>query len=315
MLRLVRGWHTALAVIAVASSTATPAPAFPRIVRPGESVAQIAEEVYGRVELERVIVAANGLDGRRGTELVPGMRLEVPAVGHYKVSPGDTWQSIATTQLGLERRGDVLAHINESHPWLRPEVGREIVVPYNLRYVASRGDTTQSVAYRFLERRDEAWIVSSYNALDRAELRQGEVLLVPLVDLALTPAGREAALSAGALVRSEGGGAAREVQREAERELPKLAVEVRRGHYIEAVARAAAMLDRRELSEPQLADIHRLLTVAYVALGAEGLGRTACAAWRRHDPTVVLDPIDHSPKVLAACVGDIAPLDGAGGSP
>ncbi len=315
MLRLVRRWQAMVAVLAVGWMSARPAPAFPRIVRPGESVAQIADEVYGRVELERVIVAANGLDGRRGAELVPGMRLEVPAVGHYKVSPGDTWQSIATAQLGLERRADVLAHANDSHPWLRPEVGREIIIPYNLRYVASRGDTTQSVAYRFLERRDEAWIISSYNGLDRAELRQGEVLLVPLVDLALTPAGREAALGAGALVRSEGGGAAREVQREAAEELPKLTLDVRRGRYIEAVARGAAMLDRRELSEPQLADIHRLLTVAYVALGAQGLARTSCAAWRQHDPTVVLDPIDHSPKVLAACVGDVEPRDGAGGSP
>jgi len=278
--------------------------AFPHVVRQGETVAQIAESIYGRVELERVIVTANGLDGRRGGEIIAGMRLELPAIGYRKVLPGDTWQSIADELLGTERRGDVLAHINDSHPWLKPDIGREIAVPYNLRYVASRGDTTQTVAYRFLKRRDDAWIVASYNNLTRARLRQGDVLLVPLIDLALTDAGRQASINAGALVRSQGGGAAREAQRKAELELPRLALDVRRGHYIEAVARGAALLSTEGLSEPQLADVHRLLTEAYVALDATGLAVTACARWRQHDPSAVLDPIDHSPKILAACVGD-----------
>jgi hypothetical protein len=283
--------------------------AFPHVVRQGETVAQIAEAMYGRVELERVIVEANGLDGRRGMEVVAGMRLDVPAVDHHRVLPADTWQTIADDLLGHSKRGDVLAYVNDSHPWLKPEVGREIIVPYNLRYVASRGDTTQSIAYRFLNRRDDAWVIASYNELSRARMRQGEVLLVPLVDLALTEAGRAAALTAGALVRSQAGGAAREAQQKAAAELPKLADDVRRGRYIEAVARGAAILDDTGLSEPQLALTHRSLTEAYVALDAVGLAATSCAAWRQHDPNAVLDPIDHSPKILAACVGDVGGVD------
>ena len=288
-----------LALVAVGD-----ADAFPHIVQTGESVAQIAERMYGRVELERVIVAANALDQRRGSTLLAGMRLELPAVGYHKVLPGDTWQSVAAVLLGDERRGDVLAHVNDSHPWLKPAIGREIVIPYNLRYVAGAGDTTQSVAYRFLERRDDAWVIASYNHLSRARLRQGEVLLVPLTDLALTEVGKRAALTAGALIRSEGGGAAREAQRRAEAELPRLAQDVRRGHYIEAVARGAALLAVEGLSEPQLAATHRLLTEAYVALDAHGQGVTACANWRKHDPDASLDPIELSPKILAVCVGD-----------
>lgn len=231
------------------------------------------------------------------------MRLELPAVDHYKVLPGDTWQSIAAARLGQAERGDVLSHVNDSHPWLKPAIGREIVVPYNLRYVASRGDTTQSLAYRFLKRRDDAWVIASYNGLKRARLRQGEVLLVPLIDLSLTEEGRKAAVMAGALVRSQGGGSARQAQRRAEVELPKLAMDVRRGRYIEAVARGATLLGLEGLSEPQLGETHRQLTEAYVALDAIGLAATACAKWRTHDPTAVLDPVMLSPKIIEACVG------------
>lgn len=297
-------WWLATAALLSATAICSRALAFPHIVRAGETVAEIAERMYGRVELERVIMAANGLGGRRGSAIVPGQRLEIPAVGYHKVLPGDTWQSVADAALGSNKRGAVLARLNESQPWLSPEVGREIVLPYNLRLVASRGDTTQSVAYRFLERRDDAWVIGSYNRLDRARLRQGEIILVPLTDLTLTDQGKQAALLAGALVRSEGGGAAREAQQRARAELPRLAVDVRRGRYIEAVARGSALLATEGLSEPQLAETQRYLTEAYVALEAPGLAATACQAWRRHDPTAVLDPVELSPKIIAACVDE-----------
>jgi LysM domain len=290
---------TVAAVMAVSDARA-----FPHVVRSGETVAQIAERMYGRVELERVVVAANGLGGGRGSRLVAGQRLEIPAVGYHKVLPGETWQAIAKQALGAEKRGEVLARVNDSQPWLRPEVGREIVLPYNLRLVASRGDSTQSVAYRFLERRDDAWVIASYNRLDRARLRQGEVVLVPLTELELTDAGRQAALNAGALIRAEAGGLARQAQRRAQGELPRLALDVRRGRYIEAVARGAGLLAQPALSEPQLAETHRWLTEAYVALEARGLAATSCMAWRRHDAEAVLDPIELSPKIIDVCVVD-----------
>lgn len=298
-----RAWHALLglsALLTIARDTT----AFPHVVKEGETVAQLAEAMYGRVEVEQLIVAANALDGRRGSALAPGMRLELPAVGYHKVLPGDGWASIAAELLGGEHRADVLAHVNGTNAWLPPAVGREIVVPYNLRYVATRGDTTQSVAYRFLGRRSDAWVVASYNRLKRAELRQGEVVLVPLGDLTLTELGKQAALTAGALVRSEGGGAARRAQSEAEAQIPRLVQDVRRGRYVEAVARGAALLAGDGLAEPQLAVVHRQLTEAYVALGADGPATNACLKWRQYEPTAVLDPIDLSPKIMRVCVGE-----------
>ena len=125
-----------------------------------------------------------------------------------------------------------------------------------------------------------------------------------LTDLALTDKGKRAALNAGALVRSQGGGAARRVQEHATLEIPRLSQNIRRGRYVKAVVRGAALLAQEGLSDRQLAEIYRLLTVGYVALDATGLAVTACAQWRQLDPTEVLNPIDHSPKILAVCVGD-----------
>ena len=131
-------------------------------------------------------------------------------------------------------------------------------------------------------------------------------MLVPLTDLVLTDAGKQAALDAGALVRTEAGGTAREAQQQASTELPRLATDVRRGRYIEAVARGSALLAREGLSQPQLAETQRYLTEAYVALDATGLAANACAEWRRYDPAAVLDPIELSPKIIDACVEDEA---------
>jgi hypothetical protein len=293
-------WSFVLGAVLVSSAAA----AFPHVVQEGESAAQLAERVYGRVELERVIVAANGLDGRGGSAIVAGMRLELPAVGHHLVLPGETWQSLASDLLGSAKRGDILAQLNGSQPWLQPAVGREIILPFNLRYVATQGDTTQTVAYRFLGNRERAWVVASYNGLTRARLRQGEVLLVPLTELALTEAGRREAVNAEALVRSQAGGQAREAQRQAEHKIPELVSDVRRGRYVEAIRRGEGLLASGGLSRPQLGVIHRQLTEAYAALDAVGLAATECGEWRRADPKAVLDPIDLSPKLMRACLGE-----------
>jgi phage tail protein X len=286
-------------VILTASADAA---AFPHIVKKGETLAQIAERTYGRVQMEQILVAANGLDAGGGIPIVAGMRLEVPALGHHRVTAGETWAALAAQLLGDERRGDVLAIANGAKPWIEPADGQELIVPFNLRYVAGANDSLLTIAYRFLGERDKAWMLDGYNHKKGEPVRRGDVVLVPLTDLPLTAEGRAEAESAGALVRAEGAGKAREAQRRAEAELPQLAGDVRAGRWVDAVSRGNRMLGYGELTRPEIATIQRALTEAYVALDAEGLAETACTAWREADPTAVLDPIELSPKILRACV-------------
>jgi hypothetical protein len=291
------------------------AAAFPHIVKKGETLAHIAEHTYGRVEMEQLLVAANGLDAGGGVPIVAGMRLEVPALGHHRVTAGETWAGLADVLLGDERRSDVLAVANGSMPWLAPADGQELVVPYNLRYLAGNNDSLLTIAYRFLAKRDMAWTLDRYNHLKGEAVHRGDVVLVPLTDLPLTAEGRAEAASAGALVRAEGAGKALEAQRHAEAELPQLAADVRGGRWTEAIARANRVLGYGDLSRPEVATVQRALTEAYVALDAVGLAETACTAWREADPQAVLDPIELSPKILSACVGAFTPRQEAPAPP
>lgn len=278
------------------------ASAFPHVVQKGETLAQIAERAYGLVEMEKVLVAANGLDAGGGIAIAPGMRLEVPALGHRRVGPGDSWGSLAFELLGGEERSDVLSMANDSSPWLTPHEGAEIVVPYNLRVTVGQADTIVTVAQRFLGHKDRAWTLARYNHLEDSNgVRRGDVLLVPLAQLPLTEEGRAEAARAESFEKSEGGGAAREAQRRAEAELPALLADVRAGRYVDAVVRGAKALGYGELARPQLASIHRQLLEAYVALDAPGLAFASCRAWRELDPGASLDPVYLSPKIMAAC--------------
>src|SRR4051812_33481720 len=83
-----------VSVIALLSMS-TSAHAFPHVVKKGETLAQIAERTYGKVEMEQLLVAANGLDAGGGIPIVPGLRLEVPALGYHRVTAGETWAGLA----------------------------------------------------------------------------------------------------------------------------------------------------------------------------------------------------------------------------
>ena len=303
--RLRHGLALAGLVVTVLAPAAS-AQAFPHVVKPGETLAQIAERTYGRVEMEQILVAANGLDAGGGIPIVPGMRLEVPALSYRRALAGDTWVGLAATLLGDASRSDALALANSSMPWLAPADGQELLVPYNLRVVVGSNDSLLTIAYRYLGERDKAWMLDRYNHKKEQPIRRGEVVLVPLVELPLTAEGKAEAASAGAMVRAEAAGQTREAQRKVDAEVPTLSADVRGGRYVEAIARGNRMLGYGELSRPQIAAVSQKLTEAYAAMDAVGLAETSCGAWRSADPAASLDPIELSPKILRVCTAAVA---------
>lgn len=289
------------ALFTLVVAPALPAHAFVHVVQKGDTLAAIAERFYGRIQHERLLVAANALDIEGGSGIVPGMLLEVPALGHYRVRPGDTWNKLAAALLGAPHRADVLAIANGSSPWKPTEEGAELIVPYNLRVIVGNNDNIVNIAYRFWGDRNKAWVLDHYNQLHGKKLERGDVVLVPLTDLPLTAQGKEAARAAAERLASQGAGQARDVQRQVASELPALLADIRGGRYVSAVARGNDFLARGALSRRELATIHRSLLEAYVALNASGLAREACTQWRRDDPEARLDPVRLSPKILRAC--------------
>ena len=293
---------TVTAVLAALALTAGPARAFTHIVKPGETLAQIAERIYGEARRETVLVGANALDVQGGTVISPGMRLEVPAPGHHTVMQGETWAELALSWLGTSDmpRTELLAHDNKGVAWIPPVEGQEIEIPAVLTYLAGEGDTVNAIAARFWGDPNRGWELNSYNGRQGVLVRRGEVVLVAMPGLRLTEGGRAEARVA-AERDGASGGMALEQQRKADAELPQLLTEVRYGRYAEAVARGNRLLGGAALTHPQLAVLHRALLEAYVALDAHRAATAACAAWRSNEPTATLDPARTSPKVRAAC--------------
>jgi LysM repeat protein len=276
--------------------------AFSHTVKPGETLAQIAERVYGDPRLETALVGANALDVQGGTVIVPGMRLEIPAPEHHTIVQGETWADLALTWLGSSdiARADLLARANRHVPWVLPVEGQEIEIPAVVTYIAGDGETVNTIAQRFWGDPLRGWELDPYNHREGVLVRRGEIVLVPMPHLKLTEAGRaEARLAA----EREGasGGLLLEQQRRADAELPLLLSDVRYGRYVEAIALGNKLLGSGALTHPQLAIVHRALLEAYVAFDARPAAAAACIAWRSNDPTVTLDPTRVSPKIRAAC--------------
>jgi len=95
-----------LSSIALGATLATSASAFTHVVQSGETLASIAEHVYGRIQHERILVAANELDVQGGLSIIPGMRLEVPSLAYVRIRKGDTWATLAAEHLGSPKRSD-----------------------------------------------------------------------------------------------------------------------------------------------------------------------------------------------------------------
>ena len=303
MVNITRRVSPALLTLLVAEAISPRAEAYPHVVQKGETLAQIAERAYGLIELEKVLVAANGLDACGGVPIATGMRLEVPSLLHHRVTAGETWASLATVLLGDESRQVVLAGANGSSPWMTPAEGSELVVPYNLRVTVGQTDTLVTIAQRFLGAKDKAWVLDHYNHFGGNAPRRGDVVLVPITNLKLTPAAQVLASGPDSGDRGLSGGSAREAQRRADADFPALLADVRSGRYVDGVTKGARMLSYGDLSKPQLAAIHRQLLEAYVALGADGLASASCRIWRENDATATLDAQRMSPKLIAACDG------------
>jgi hypothetical protein len=294
----------ALVAAALLASTtmAEHAGAFQHIVKPGETLAQVAERVYGDARRETVLVGANALDVQGGTVIAAGMRLEVPAPGHHTVIQGESWADLALSWLGTNdmARTELLAHANKGVPWVPPVEGQEIEIPAVVTYLAGEGETVNSLAARFWGDPNRGWELNSYNHRDGVLVRRGEVMLIAMPGLRLTEAGRAEARTA-AERDGASGGMALEQQRRGDAELPQLLADVRYGRYAEAVARGNRLLGGGALTHPQLAIVHRALLEAYVALDARASAAAACAAWKSNEPSPVLDPLRVSPKIRAAC--------------
>lgn len=286
-------------------TSARDASSFVHVVSQGETLAQISLRVYGTARFETALASANALDAHGGSAIVPGQALEVPAPSYARATTGDTWPSLAKAHLGQATRAETLARANGAVSWVPPTEGQELVIPAVIVHIAGEGETSPSLGQRYYNDMNRGWELDIYNGRKGGEIRlsRGEIVLVPILDLALTEEGKREARLAAERTRSEGGGHAHEAQRRAEADIPPVLGDVRAGRYVDAVTKGSRLLGSGELTKPQLVALHRALLEAYVALDAPGLAAGECTTLRAvsagEEPR--LDPRTTSPKIRAAC--------------
>lgn len=293
----------ALALVSLATSVSSAradGDVFHHTVRPGETLASIAQRYYGDTSRELVLVLANGLVREGGSAIVVGLTLEIPTIRYHRVAEGETWTAIAERYLGDPRRSEFLAQLNGSRPAMAPTVGAEIIIPYQLRYVAGANERLIDIAVRMLGGREHLQAIRRYNGLQRTATRaaRGDILLIPITDLVLSRDGRQIVTAARG--QPEGDGHTRELQQRIDADIPNLLNLVRRGRYVEAVALGNRLLGQGSLNAVQVVTIHRELATAYVALEREDLAEQAFTAALGVDPNLQLDALRTSPRVLAA---------------
>ena len=291
-----------LAALLIASR-ARAEPVISHVVRPGDTLASIAERYYGDPRRESVLVAENGLASEGGSAIVSGLRLVIPSVGYHTVQEGETWAGLAKRFYGDARRAFELREANNGSPGAQPDPGAELLIPYPLRHVARQNETLREIAVEYYGRKsvsEGARRISRFNRgrIRRYRLQRGQILLVPLADLVLSEQGREFAKRQS--VGRQVGGEVRDRQAQIDSELPRLRHYVSRGLYGEAVALGSGLLGGGHLTGNQIVTIQKELAIAFVALGEEELAAKAFTEALQRQPDLELDGISTSPKVLRA---------------
>lgn len=288
---------TCAPVLLVSAAVRAQSEVIVHVVRPGETLASIAELYYGEPRREGVIVADNGLGSEGGSSIVVGLRLRIPTVQFHRVQEGETWNLLAERFYGDTRRAFALIEANASSAGRQPDVGAEIVVPYPLRYLGSAHDPLRQAAKEYFGGDAKAiQTIRRFNGLKTSRVGRGEALLVPLANLVLSPEGRKRVQASGALPKQHG--EVRDKQQRIHEELPLLHEHVVHGRYVEAVAMANRLIGVGDLTGNQVVSIERELGTALVALDRDDLAAAAFARMLEKQPDAELAIGTTSPKVL-----------------
>lgn len=268
------------------------------VVRTSETLASIAQLYYADPRRENVLVAENGLTSQGGAAIEVGMRLIIPAVTYHLVQPGEGWQGLAARFYGRSSRAYVLVEANRGTPSVPPNPGAEILIPYPLRHVAEQGDTMTDLASLYYGDSDRSRLLRRFNDVRTNGLTRGQMILVPLAGLLLSPQGRR--IFEELLGGSLGDGSVREVQSRIDSEIPELRVHISSGRYLEALTLGNQLLGIGTLTESQSTAIHRELAIVYVAMGREDLAVNAFRSALSGQQDLTLDPTLNSPTILRA---------------
>jgi len=273
-------------------------------VRFGEKLADIAKRYYGTPKHAKLLATVNGL-AAKGT-LDAGLRVRVPTAWTYtlrrrrRISEALARRLIKHSRCAEKRPGTChlpLEQLNGIRHKKRVKRGKTLVVPFVLTHVAAAGERFADLAKRYYGGNTKrAKLISEFNRLKGAAPAAGTEIEIPIAHVRITRRRLQQ------LTRERVLGISPRSLDENRAALQEANAMLRRGAYWRVALRLVRMLAREQPSDSHIAKVYKLLATAYVAVGQHALAVRAFKEALLRQPTLKLDPVTESPKVIRAFV-------------
>jgi tetratricopeptide (TPR) repeat protein len=230
----------------------------------------------------------------------------VPTAWTYTVRKAASVEDLAKLLLGDRRRWQALSVFNKLGRQRRIKTGRKLVVPFTVPHLVVAGDTWADLAKRYHGQQKSTGLLASHNFSRSYKPAPGAQVEIPIGDVRIDPLRLEDLLNERLL------GVTGEPEREKREILQEANALLRQGEYWAVPLRLIQLLAREIPSDDYAAEIFKLLAVAYVAVDRIELAVRAFSEALRRQPTMPLDQVATSPKVIRAFVEAKAKLQAGG---
>lgn len=263
-------------------------------VRFAETLTTISKYYYGNKTYAPLLRLANDLPATR--KLKAGDRIRIPTAWIFTVRRTTSLKNLAQRLLGDKRRWPALSLANKVGRRKRIRRGTKLIVPYRMAYTAKPGDTFDELSQRFFGTKKFAKLIALYNFTNNTDRpTQSSQIEIPISHLQILSRRLESLVN----TRLLGITGPREEDRQALQEANAM---LRRGEFWNVPLRLVRQLSRDQISDRHVADVFKLLATAYVAVDRHDLAVSAFQEALLRLPTLSLDPVTTSPKVMRAFV-------------
>jgi LysM repeat protein len=258
-------------------------------LKPGETLAEIANAYYGDPEKAVILLQYNGIPDPK--KVLPGTKIAIPQVIRYGVKEGDTLAKIANRFLGDRRRYQVLATINGLDSPQALTIGSTLKLPFDFPHTVKKGESLATIADRYYGDKNQFDLIASYNFLtDPRGIKPGTEIRIPIVDLEIKAKSPPPGQSQKELLLPE-----------EQLGFPWLEKGIHlylTGDYREALENLKEALKRGLNREDDVCKSYRFLAYCHITLGERDLGKRAFEQALTIYPSLKLDPTYTSPKIL-----------------
>ena len=287
-----RAVFVALLLLSLLDTSAARAQRVVHRARFGETLASIAKHYYGKKDFANFIKLTNGRDD---SPVRAGERIRVPTSWFYVTPKRAKLQSLAKRLLGRRIRSVALLAFNTRLQRRRAvPKGTKLLVPFNINHLVTAGETFAAISIRYYGSASNARLISNYNGLRGTQPAAQTSLQVPIGRVRIR---RERLL---ALTNDRVLGVSPSRQRADRAALQEANGMLRRGESWRVPLRLIRLLAREQASDTYIAEVYKLLAVAYVAIDQPSLAVRAFQEALLRQPNMTLDPVTHSPKVIRA---------------